>query len=640
MSISSSVNPLIFSLIEDGKALPQLLRDAKKPENLPNIRSKLTPLINNILKTLQHPQIPSSCPENVIPKLFDKIQSTLQKFIDIDHTNSSFYQKLVSDINDVKSRTKFSTVRSSSPVVDLPSSGALAADSESTHEALTEDDYPNRDQLGRLDDNEKKCLICFCLFSAGIEVKKREPIHLWIGMDLIKDSIEGADMLAKLVAEGFIERTIGKKKLCNRYNMNKHVLDMVVKDMNIHINDKGSLSILQQKHQLEQPEPQQQPLQHSSSVLTRRPTFVERVGSLIFKDGQDEINYLAGTLVLNKTENMLDARTSDRIPTKRNNIKALHLGIWDNNPKRYIMVEEMDALKGLLKSMGNVCFLSLEGISGIVELPDSVYKLENLKVLDLRGCPNLESLSEGIQSLKQLTHLDLSECYLLDHIPAGIGSLTELRVLKGFVINPEEAQDINENENESENENENENADHERSSTTISSSASFSELLRLKKLMKLTIRTRRMNFPTSNDLDVLNQMEKLTNLKIAWVWSSIKSPIAGASGRFPKSVKKLELQAASEHTMSRLLRLISEDSENSLEKVYIRGGRVRDLGMEMHNFGEVHTVRLRYLPELRIDWDEFKMYFPKLSRLEILGCPNLIFFPCDENGLWEQTYVE
>ena len=286
MSISSSVNPLISSLIEDGKALPQLLRDAKKPDNLPNIRSKLTPLINNILKTLQHPQIPSSCPENVIPKLFDKIQSTLQKFIDLDHINASFYQNLVSDINDIKSRTKFSTAGKSSPVVDLPSSGALAADSESTHEALTDDDYPNSDKLGQLHDNEKRCLICFCLFSAGIEVKKREPIHLWIGMDLIKDSIEGAEMLGKLVAEGFIERTIGKKKLYNRYKMNKHVLNMVVKDMNIHINNKGSLSILQQKQQHEQPEPQQQPLQPSSSVMTRRPTFIERVESFIFKEGQ------------------------------------------------------------------------------------------------------------------------------------------------------------------------------------------------------------------------------------------------------------------------------------------------------------------------------------------------------------------
>ena len=117
-------------------------------------------------------------------------------------------------------------------------------------------------------------------------MKKREPIHLWIGMDLIKDSIEGAEMLGKLVAEGFIERTIGKKKLYNRYKMNKHVLNMVVKDMNIHINNKGSLSILQQKQQHEQPEPQQQPLQPSSSVMTRRPTFIERVESFIFKEGQ------------------------------------------------------------------------------------------------------------------------------------------------------------------------------------------------------------------------------------------------------------------------------------------------------------------------------------------------------------------
>uniref|UniRef100_A0A803LM91 Uncharacterized protein n=1 Tax=Chenopodium quinoa TaxID=63459 RepID=A0A803LM91_CHEQI len=229
--------------------------------------------------------------------------------------------------------------------------------------------------------------------------------------------------------------------------------------------------------------------------------------------------------------------------------------------------------------------LSLQGISGIVELPELVYKLDNLKILDLRACPNLESLSKGIESLKQLTHLDLSECYLLDHVPNGISSLTKLQVLKGFVINPEDdPQQAVDNGNGKINNN--------KMKKKASSMATFSDLSNLKELVKLTIRTRRMKFPTIQDFDTLLAMDKLETLGVLWVRSSSAVVCATPTRRFPKSLTKLELQAAPKDTLSSLLRCICKDKESSLQKLYIRGGQGLDLGMEsmeMHFVCNVHT---------------------------------------------------
>ena len=59
------------------------------------------------------------------------------------------------------------------------------------------------------------------------------------------------------------------------------------------------------------------------------------------------------------------------------------------------MVDETDFLK---KLRGQVTYLSLRGISGIEELPESTGKLENLIILDLRACHNLEKLPQKTRS--------------------------------------------------------------------------------------------------------------------------------------------------------------------------------------------------------------------------------------------------
>ncbi|XP_021730442.1 disease resistance RPP13-like protein 4 [Chenopodium quinoa] len=600
------MNLLINSLIKHGNSLATLLEDAKHRSNSEVIHENVRKEVEELLEKLENPQLPPSFPETIIPKIIEKIQVTVRNFIKLDSDNATKFKDLAKKINEWKSK------KQSSSETSLPEQPCESPTGDSTqHEASTIDDH----QFGQLSDKQKKCLTCWGLFPAGMEIKKRELIFWWIALDLIDDPHKGDDILAEFVEKEFIERTIiGNKKLYNSYKMNDNVRSKVIQDISsfVEIDEtKKHWSVMKLQPQPQPPKPKRR--------LTKSITF-----SKLIK--YDDTNVpLAASLVINKEENSLGVKTFEWLNEKKN-VKVLHLGSWDHNPKRYILVEDIEILKGL-RNMGHLTCLSLQGISGIVELPESVYKLDNLKILDLRACPNLESLSEGIESLNQLTHLDLSECYLLDHIPRGIASLTKLRVLKGFVINPEDLNQVGVDGNE------------KKKKKNTPSMALFSDLSDLKELIKLTIRTRRMSFPTIQDFYTLFAMEKLTALRILWVRSSAAVPCATAATRFPKSLKKLQLQAAPKNTLPFLLWSISKDTESSLEKLYIRGGQRSDLDLDpkKHYFRNVHTVRLRYLPELTIHWDEFRKFFPKLTRLEILSCPNLIFFPCDENGVWVKT---
>ncbi|XP_023913132.1 disease resistance RPP13-like protein 4 [Quercus suber] len=179
------------------------------------------------------------------------------------------------------------------------------------------------------------------------------------------------------------------------------------------------------------------------------------------------------------------------------NVNVLYLGRWQisvqhhneeqSSGQHHIEVQSTEFLKGL-KSMKCLRLLSLQGISRINKLPDSIRELTNLSILDLKACHNLEALPDGIASLKKLLHLDISECYLLDGMPKGLASLSELQVLKEFVIGNLKSR----------------------------SSCTLEDLIGLKKLNKLNINTSSKAFPIEKDLYALRKLEALQKLAIAW----------------------------------------------------------------------------------------------------------------------------
>ncbi|CAL5412116.1 unnamed protein product [Camellia sinensis] len=383
--------------------------------------------------------------------------------------------------------------------------------------------------------------------------------------------------------------------------------------------------------------------------------------------------------------------------SKMKNLNVLYLGRWQTSPTHHIEVEDTAALKiknanvlDGLEDIRHLRFLSLQGISRVTELPESISKLSNLMILDIRACHNLEIIPNGMGLLNNLTHLDMSECYLLDQMPKGLSLLSKLQVLSGFVVGDSESKN----------------------------SCTLKDLRKLPELRKLSIHTGVDAFPLESDLCALNQFKKLTKLTIAWGRGSVEAKKddsrkndIGASERattkkpglqkaltgLPTSKqstgtldtenvevgKKKEISAAdqaaatskkldSAKTMRRLTtskfaevlnpelpsQLIKLDLQcfpgmitpswlkacklNSLKKLYIRGGKFSDLGQFKELDDEelekdkwkVEELRLKYLTDLEMNWRELQELFPNLTYLEKVNCPKLTFFPCDESGVW------
>ncbi|XP_075640256.1 disease resistance RPP13-like protein 4 [Castanea sativa] len=318
------------------------------------------------------------------------------------------------------------------------------------------------------------------------------------------------------------------------------------------------------------------------------------------------------------------------------NAQVICLGSWPGSAKPHIEVESIEFLKGLTSSK-NLRFLSLQGISRITELPDSVSKHSNLVILDLKECHNLEMLPEEIIKLKKLRYLDLSDCYLLAHMPQGLGALSELQVLKGFVIGNSQRK----------------------------SSGTLDDLKGLRKLRKLTINASSEEFPTPDDLCALNELgEKgvLRKLTIAWgakladqegngakredqngregnCWKRIPCSKQQKSktrndqqvGKLPMKLRKLDLQC---FPMSKA-KWLTPNSLPHLKKLYIRGGNLATLeDLDKKNWLEVKTLRLKYLGDLKMTWIKMQESFPKLKYLEKVKCPGITLCPCDEHGVW------
>ena len=302
--------------------------------------------------------------------------------------------------------------------------------------------------------------------------------------------------------------------------------------------------------------------------------------------------------------------------SKMKSARVFCLGSWPGSAKSHIEVQSREFLKGLT-SMKNLRFLSLQGISRITELPHSIGNHSNLVILDLKECHNLEILSEEIVKLKKLRYLDVSDCHLLADMPKGLGALSELQVLKGFVIS---------------------NRQQNRRSGTLD------DLKELRNLRKLTINTRSKDFPTGIDLSALHELgEKgvLRNLTIVWgpaepnkapkLENQMVKEDNQMNKKLPEQLEKLDIQCFPKSTATWL----TPESLPNLEKLYIRGGNLANLGKS--KWSKVKTSRLKYLNELKTTWIKLQESFPDLEYLEKVKCPGITLCPCDEHGVWMKT---
>ncbi|XP_078167862.1 uncharacterized protein LOC144562545 [Carex rostrata] len=321
----------------------------------------------------------------------------------------------------------------------------------------------------------------------------------------------------------------------------------------------------------------------------------------------------------------------DNVPVNKE-LQVVHLGSWrytevkaDNNanetgPKKtmsidHIEIENPNLLKKLSEESQKTTYLSLRGISGLEEIPESIGKLENLMILDLRSCHNLMKLPQQPRSTlkKKLSHrtrfkkligwelpqeswfnklmvLDISGCFLLDHMPKWISELCNLEVLKGFLV----GRVGKKNE-----------------------SCQLGDLSKLINLKKLSIRT-----TTDMSPEVLSGFNSLNSLLILTItWGKYKIP----DYSLPKNLEKLDIRCYPEDDVSKLMNCAEL---TKLKKLYIRGGDLTKI--PSHENWKVEMLRLRFLKKLvSTDWEEVRGLFPNLNYVEYVGCPRPDKFPND-----------
>uniref|UniRef100_A0A5B6YJJ3 Disease resistance RPP13-like protein 4 n=1 Tax=Davidia involucrata TaxID=16924 RepID=A0A5B6YJJ3_DAVIN len=319
----------------------------------------------------------------------------------------------------------------------------------------------------------KLCLLCFSVFPENAIITKRLMIYWWIGEGFVRTTDKTAEKMAskflkELMSKGFIEPFREKRSLgVDRFRMHPFTRSAVI--------------MLAERAKF---------FDFDSAKGNLTEDFACSLRACLLGKGLSNIEVLEKLhMVFNVNEPILEFKAEWFL--KMRNVNVLYLGRWQTSATHHIEVEDTKFLDGLM-NMNHLRFFSLQGVSRITELPESISQLGNLRILDLRACHNLEVIPEGIGCLKSLTHLDMSECYLLDHMPKGLASLSELQVLNGFVVSKGKH------------------------------SCTLDDLAKLPKLRKLSIYTGLKDFPTNTDLGALNQFQKLFKLTIAWGRGSLQ----------------------------------------------------------------------------------------------------------------------
>ncbi|XP_057956164.1 disease resistance RPP13-like protein 4 [Malania oleifera] len=442
-----------------------------------------------------------------------------------------------------------------------------------------------------LDLQLKLCLLCLSIFPENSQIKKKPLIFFWIGESLItrtknKTAEEvGEIIFEKLVKKGLIQPVPKSPRSpvvdsCKIHPWIRRMLISVATQSGFFdFNSSGELSYAFSK--------------------SRRACLVSGKQEELSSDSNNSKEEELLTLFnVNQQYIRFNADSFARLKKA----VVLQLGRWQNSATHHIEVENSDFLDKL-RDQKHLRYLSLQGVSRVTTLPSSITELINLEILDLKACHSLEKLPHDISRLRKLTHLDISECYLLEGIPKGIDKLHSLQVLKGLVI--------------------------ESSRRT----SKLGDLAQLKKLRKLSLRFRSSGVNDERELERLKDMVSLHILTISWgkvvslpmKWEGPKlskastfPSISTKSITFPPKLEKLDLRCFPHQRMPDWLR--PSGGLEKLNKLYIRGGDLEDLGWKEGTKWNVKILRLKYLKKLNVDVPRLRENFPELIYLEKIQC--------------------
>ncbi|KAF8672965.1 hypothetical protein HU200_049033 [Digitaria exilis] len=446
----------------------------------------------------------------------------------------------------------------------------------------------------------RSCALCLAAFPEGAVVKKRLLLHWWMAEGFVRSADDGKSRFDELVARGFIIPAAGPgpttaaAPLCG--TVHRCTVRLWMRDL--------LAGVAKRKGFLE--------LGNAGDVAFARRACLRGGGGGGGKHPA-VVGFSAGVRAIYNIGHKYVELDEKWFPGK-GDLRVLQLGQWRKFTTRdqianpmdsHIEVSGVDRLRDMGRSCKNLRYMSFRGISRIESLPDSIGKLQELQVLDLRACHNLEHLGKGITKLDRLEYLDLSECHLLVGVPKGLGQLTRLQILKGFVVANSNSRDL----------------------------CHLNELTKLDKLRKLGVVIGKMAMPNDDEFIKLAQFKALESLKISW---GVLNNLSAKSGRpcmetikyaLPPNLKKLELHCFPFADFEQWVQ------PTGVRKLYIRGGRLTTFGDGKEGW-EAEVLRLRFLSDLRCDFDRFQRLFTKLKpeNTEIHECPNFIHRLSDDVG--------
>ncbi|XP_021753280.1 disease resistance protein RGA2-like [Chenopodium quinoa] len=141
--------------------------------------------------------------------------------------------------------------------------------------------------------------------------------------------------------------------------------------------------------------------------------------------------------VVGKLSNMQRMRTFLGTEVRYFSLKPFVGGVSNLKYLRVLRLNDCDGLKKLPSGIGELVhlrYLDLSYNGDLCVLPSSITKLYSLQTLKLCGCMDLKRLPRELRKLVNLRHLDISGCWSLTCMPPGMNSMASLRNLTGFVV--------------------------------------------------------------------------------------------------------------------------------------------------------------------------------------------------------------
>ncbi|KAJ3679719.1 hypothetical protein LUZ60_017730 [Juncus effusus] len=413
--------------------------------------------------------------------------------------------------------------------------------------------------LDILDPQLRRCLYCLSIFPKGSVIKRRLLVYWWIGLKLVcPKGNNTAEQVGGLLFNELVNKGILIPHMIRRHN---DVVDQCMIE----------------------------PIIHKKLISSeKRKRFISKVQNF---NSLNICNIQKNKLEVQTILNINQTHLKSDVIISRNGVKnmaVMEVGQWRCVDCHHIEADKTDFLNDLGP---NLTYLSLRGISGISELPESIGNSTSLMILDIRACHNLENLPPIIKSLKNLAHLDVSECYLLDHIPRWVCTLNNLEVFKGFIIG----------------------------SSGNKNRCKFSDISGLQKLRKLNINIGRDSEVSAEELSSLENLSNLRSLTITWgIYAEEREPETNLVNISPpKNLEKLELIG---FPRDKAPEWLSPTKMENLKRLYIRGGMFDELGCNnTKKVWLVETLRLRFLRNLKkINKNDLRNLFPYMKYFEWL----------------------